>query len=74
MVVTNNKEILLIFEVEFTEGVLDILLNPGCTMDPQWLDPGKILLIKDLRRVKNAIFRLVFAYTVFHKRAILLIW
>ena len=41
MVVTNNKEILLIFEVEFTESMLDILLNPECTIGPTTVGPGE---------------------------------
>ena len=32
MVFTNNKAILLIFQVEFTESMLDILLYSECTM------------------------------------------
>ena len=71
MVFTNNRAILLIFYAKFTESILEILLNDKSTM----VGPGKnFFIIKVLRRLKIAIFRLAFASTVPHKRAILLIF
>ena len=48
---------MLIFKAEFSESVLDILL--------------KIFRMEVLIWLENAILKLVFANTVFHKRAIL---
>ena len=71
MAITNNKEILLIFYVEYTESMLDILLHPKCTMVPPWLGPDKIFLYEGSQKAQNAIFRFVFANIMFHKRAML---
>ena len=41
MVFTNNRAILLIFQVEFTKSMLDILSYPESTMGPPWLGQVK---------------------------------
>ena len=41
LVFANNKDILLIFLVEFTESVLDIFLFPESTRGPLWSGPEK---------------------------------
>ena len=61
--------------IKYAFNVLDILSYPLSTVGPIMIVPGeKIFKIKALRWLGNAILRLVFAHTVFHKRAILLIF
>ena len=68
LVIANNRAILLIFSAEFTKSMLDTHSLPESTVGSPWLD-----LEKDFRRQENAILRLVFSDTVFHKRTMLLI-
>ena len=62
--------ILLIFEAEFTESVLNKLYYEA---HRGWAR-RKIFLIKVLRWLENAVLRLVFTNSVFCKREMLLIF
>ena len=64
--VSHNKATLLIFQAEVTESVVDILLYPESTMGLHDWAQRKLFKIKVLIWLENAIFRLVFANTVFH--------
>ena len=78
LVFTSNRAMILIFKeefAEFAELLLDIPLHPESTKGSPWL--GKVIKISKLRfsvGLINAIFRMDFTITVFHKRAMLLIF
>ena len=56
----HKRAILLTFYTEYAESVLDFLSYPEPTIGPPWLGPEKNIL----RRLEDAIFRLVFANIV----------
>ena len=62
----HKSSVLLVFEAEFTESVLDILCYPMFAIEPTHLSWArrKIFKMKVLRLLENAILRLVFANTV----------
>ena len=45
VVFTNNRAILLLFQAEFTESMLNTLLYPQSTMGPPWLGLEKFFKI-----------------------------
>ena len=65
-IVFRKRVMLLIFSVEFTDGVLDIVLLLKSTIKAMHHGWARISVfkIKVLRRPENAILRLVFANTV----------
>ena len=65
---------MLPFEAEFAESVLHILSYPESTVGPTMVGSYEQFSKKALRWLENAIFRLVFANIVFHKRGILLVF
>ena len=73
--VFRKSAVLLIFEVEFTESALNILLYPESTQGSSMAGPEKhFFKMRMLILLQNAILRLAFANTVFHQRSILLIF
>ena len=71
MVFTNNRTILLIFQTEFRESVLDSILHTEYSTGPPWLGPEKNFQIVVFKWLENAILRLAFANTIFDKGAML---
>ena len=60
MVFTHNRTTLLIFLVEFTESMLDILLYPKSTMGPPRLGPEKIFQNKGSQKAQKRYFQMGF--------------
>ena len=71
--VLHKSAISLIFEAEFKESALNILSYPECTMGPTLVGPEEKFWNAE-KWLENAVLRLVFAHTLFNKRATLLVF
>ena len=60
--VFHKRALLVIIHAEYKESLLNILSHLESTLGPSWLSPEKNFQNKVLRRMENAMLRLVFAF------------